>query len=176
MPSSYFFVGSPMVSVRSASQADWEAVWKIFSAVIARGDTFVHESIEKDDAYDIWFGEKVNAWVAESEGEVIGAYYLKPNLPGRASHVANASYMVDENQRGRGVGRLLGEHSIQVAAELGFETLQFNCVVETNRAAVALWQSLEFQIIGKIPQAFRHRQLGKVDALIMYRPLRPNNQ
>lgn len=47
--------------------------------------------------------------------------------------------------------------------------MQFNFVVSTNERAVRLWQSLGFEIAGRLPEAFRHPTLGFVDVLIMYR-------
>ena len=38
--------------------------------------------------------------------------------------------------------------------------MQFNAVVETNTAAVVLWQELGFEIIATVPEAFDHRQYG----------------
>ena len=141
----------------------------MFDAVVQQGDAFVFESITDEDAFSIWFGPNVNSFVAEDKGQVVGAYYLRPNLPGRASHVANATYVVDESNRGQGTGRRLGEHSISAAKELGYAAIQFNCVVSTNEAAVRLWKLLGFQSIGTVPKAFQHAKLGTVDVLIMHR-------
>ncbi len=49
--------------------------------------------------------------------------------------------------------------------------MQFNFVVSTNERAVRLWQSLGFEIVGRLPGAFRHPTLGFVDALVMYQTL-----
>jgi len=49
--------------------------------------------------------------------------------------------------------------------------MQFNFVVSTNERAVRLWQDFGFQIVGRLPEAFRHPRLGYVDALVMYRTL-----
>ena len=49
--------------------------------------------------------------------------------------------------------------------------MQFNFVVSTNTAAVALWQSLGFAIVGTLPGAFRHQEFGFVDAYVMFRSL-----
>jgi GNAT superfamily N-acetyltransferase len=38
----------------------------------------------------------------------------------------------------RGIGRALGEHSLEQARRLGFTAMQFNLVVATNRPAVEL--------------------------------------
>jgi ribosomal protein S18 acetylase RimI-like enzyme len=49
--------------------------------------------------------------------------------------------------------------------------MQFNFVVSTNERAVRLWQSLGFEIVGRLPLAFRHPEAGYVDAFVMYRQL-----
>jgi len=49
--------------------------------------------------------------------------------------------------------------------------MQFNFVVSTNKRAVKLWSSLGFEIVGRLPRAFEHPELGLVDALVMYREL-----
>jgi ribosomal protein S18 acetylase RimI-like enzyme len=63
------------------------------------------------------------------------------------------------------------EHSQAEAVRLGFLAMQFNLVVVTNVDAVHLWKKLGFQIVGTLPNAFRHRQLGFVDAHVMYKKL-----
>lgn len=109
--------------------------------------------------------------VAVDGDAVLGSATMGPNRPGRGAHVATASFMVDPQCGGRGVGRALGEHVISWAATSGFRGIQFNAVVETNIAAVALWRSLGFAVIGTVPGAFRHATRGYVGLHVMYRPL-----
>jgi len=42
-------------------------------------------------------------------------------------------------------------------------------VVSTNTGAVELWKRLGFRIVGTLPEVFRHRELGLVDAYVMHR-------
>ena len=49
--------------------------------------------------------------------------------------------------------------------------MQFNAVVETNTVAVRLWQSLGFQVLGTVPQAFDSRAHGLVGLHVMHRSL-----
>jgi hypothetical protein len=49
--------------------------------------------------------------------------------------------------------------------------MQFNCVVSTNAIAVRLWQRHGFRIVGQVPGAFRHAQLGATDIYVMHRTL-----
>ena len=79
--------------------------------------------------------------------------------------------MVAPEHGGRGVGRALGEHVLELARADGFRAMQFNAVVETNTGAVALWQSLGFEIIATLPEGFEHPAKGFVGLHIMYRKL-----
>ena len=158
--------------IRPAQSTDADAIWAIWCEVITSGEAYAYdEATSREKALDFWLTSSTCCWVAESDGEVIGTYYLRPNQPGRGNHVANAGYMVARSGQGRGVGRALGEHSIVEARRLGFRAMQFNFVVASNVAAVHLWEALGFRTVGRIPAAFRHATLGDVDALVMHRLL-----
>ena len=85
--------------------------------------------------------------------------------------MANASFMVDPSRGGRGIGRALAEHVLVAATADGYRAMQFNAVVETNVAAVGLWQSLGFEILATVPAAFAHPSRGLVGLHVMYRTL-----
>jgi L-amino acid N-acyltransferase YncA len=159
-----------MVTIREATEQDRDAVWEIFHAVIAPGDTYVFEpETPRDEALAYWFAPGTRTYVAESDGRVVGTYVLRSNRPGLGSHVSNASFMVSPQARGLGVGRALGEHCLDEARRLGYRAMQFNFVVSTNGVAVRLWEQLGFTIVGTLPGAFRHRTRGFVDVYVMFR-------
>jgi GNAT superfamily N-acetyltransferase len=153
---------------------DRDQIWQIFSAVIKSGDTYAFDPDSTEGVLDqYWFGNHVDTFVAEAgNSEIVGTYIIKPNQPGLGSHIANCGYMVRPDQRGKGIGKRLCEHSIQFAKEHGFTGIQFNIVVSTNTTAVKLWQQCGFKIIGTTPGGFRHRTLGLVDTYIMFMDLR----
>jgi L-amino acid N-acyltransferase YncA/8-oxo-dGTP pyrophosphatase MutT (NUDIX family) len=162
--------GSPII--RPATDDDADAIWRIFHSVVATGDTYAFaEDTPKEAAVEYFLAPDVVAFVSEVEGRVVGMYKVIPNRLGRGSHVANASFMVDPRHKGRGIGWALGRHCLAEAWARGYLSMQFNFVVSTNTAAVRLWQSLGFAVVGTLPGAFRHRDLGDVDALVMYRSL-----
>jgi GNAT superfamily N-acetyltransferase len=105
------------------------------------------------------------------DGRVVGSAKMGPNRDGPGAHVGTASFMVDPEVRGRGVGRVLAEHVLAWHREHGFRAIQFNAVVETNTAAVRLWQSVGFEIVGTVPEAFRHPRHGYVGLHVMHLPL-----
>ena len=152
---------------------DWPALWPIWHAVVAAGETYVWPpGTGYDQARRLWMlPPPAEVFVLEDGGEVGGTAVLKPNQPGLGDHVANASFMVHAEARGRGVGRRLAEHVLAQARTSGYQAMQFNAVVATNTAAIELWQSLGFATIGIVPDGFRHARLGLVDLLVMHRSL-----
>ena len=102
---------------------------------------------------------------------LVGTYYLRPNSLALGAHVANAGYVVADHCRRQGIGSRLCQHSLQAARRLGFRLMQFNLVVSTNTAGLRCWQRNGFQVVGTLPGAFHHRQLGYVDALVMIQSL-----
>ena len=158
------------MTIRPATTADAAAIWRIFQAVVAPGDTysFTGETTERE-AVAYFLGPGITSFVADDDEHVIGMYKLIPNRIGRGSHVANASFMVDPSAQGKGAGRARGEHCLDEARRQGYEAMQFNFVVSTNTAGVNLWKKLGFEIVGTLPKAFRHATLGDVDAYVMHR-------
>lgn len=160
------------MTIRPVTTADADAIWRIFHAVVAGGDTYTFPpDTPRADALAYFTGPGIRSWVIEDAGRVIGMYKLIPNYAGLGSHVANASFMVDPAAQGSGAGRAMGEHCLAEARHAGYEAMQFNFVVSTNTAAVELWKKLGFQIVGTLPKAFRHKTLGKVDAYVMFKEL-----
>ena len=86
-------------------------------------------------------------------------------------HVANCGYMTSAAATGRGVARAMCAHSLEHAKARGFRAMQFNFVVSTNERAVRLWESMRFEVVGRLPRAFEHPKAGFVDALVMWREL-----
>ena len=161
-----------MFEIREAKKTDEPQIWEIIKSVIASGDTYVFapdSSEEKMLAF--WCGADKKTYVALSDDKIVGTFFLKDNQPDLGSHIANAGYMVAPVAKGKRIGRTMAEFSIEEARRLGYTAMQFNFVVKSNQAAVKLWQSLEFEIIGEIPEAFRHVNEGLTNALIMYRKI-----
>ena len=160
------------IIIESAQNKDFDDIVRIFKQVISGGDTYVNRAdTSAQEMHDKWFDKNAKTFVAKIAGEILGAYLIRPNQVDRGSHIANCSYIVDAKSRGQGVGKALGEHSIRIAKQLNYRAIQFNFVVSTNKAAVKLWQSLGFEIIGTVPEGFKHNELGYVDAYIMYRKI-----
>ncbi|WP_228941399.1 MULTISPECIES: GNAT family N-acetyltransferase [unclassified Nocardioides] len=163
---------APDPAIRPATEADWPRVWTFFEQIVRAGETYAYpEDLTCEEARALWTGGPGAVVVLEEDGEVLGSARMGPNRPGRGAHVGTASFMVSERARGRGVGRRLGEHVVRWHREQGFRAIQFNAVVETNTAAVALWRSLGFTVVGTVPEAFDSRAHGLVGLHVMHLPL-----
>lgn len=161
-----------MIRIRRAQPADAPAVWQIIHPTIRAGETYtLDRDMTEADALAYWFGEDRETFLAEEDGEIVGTYFLRPNQAGGGSHVCNCGYMTSPAATGRGIARAMCHHSMEYARQRGYRAMQFNFVVSSNTRAVSLWQSLGFDIVGRLPEAFHHPTLGYVDALVMYRRL-----
>lgn len=161
------------ITIRNYTDADWSLIWPIFREIVAARDTYVYDpDWTSDEARNVWVEPPPGQTVVACDGSrVLGTAKMGPNRPGPGSHIATASFMVATEARGCGLGRALGEYALSWAREQGYAAMQFNAVVESNTAAVKLWQALGFQIIGTVPEAFEHAQLGRVGLHIMYKRL-----
>lgn len=160
------------VAVRPATDADADAIWAILEPVYRAGETYcIPRDIGREAALADWFAAPFTAFVAEVGGRVLGTSHVGRNRPGGGAHVANASFATHPDARGRGVARALVTHAKDWARAQGFRAIQFNFVVSTNADAVHSWQKAGFEIVGRLPRAFHHPDLGDVDALVMYHDL-----
>jgi len=163
-----------MIKIRSFQKNDWIFTWRIIEPVFRAGETYAFSSeITEEEAYEVWIAIPVATFVAvDKDQQVVGTYYIKANQPGLGAHVCNCGYIVAEGARGRGIASQMCEHSQREARSRGFRAMQYNLVVSTNEAAVRLWKRHGFEVVGTLPDAFRHSTLGFVDALVMYKRLK----
>jgi len=158
------------VLLRAVSETDYESVWQMFHQVVRAGEYYAFDPDTcREEAIDIWINQVSTCFVLEEAGQIMGSYFIKKNQPGLGAHVCNAGYMVDARAQGKGYATLMCEHSQQQACRLGYQAMQFNFVVSSNANAVYLWQKLGFNIVGTVPEAFRHKRLGLVDIYIMHK-------
>jgi GNAT superfamily N-acetyltransferase len=161
------------VEIRVATTEDWPAIYPFWAAIVEAGETYAYpENLSADEAEPLWMAPAPGRTVVAVAGDrVVGSAKMGPNRPGRGAHIATASFMVDPAYTRRGVGRALGVHVLDWARRSGYHGMQFNAVVETNTAAVRLWQDLGFTIMTTVPEAFDHRTKGRVGLHVMYQKL-----
>lgn len=157
------------IGIVRASDGDDDALWAILEPAFRAGDSYaVAPDIGRAAALGYWCEPGHEVWIAGAE---LGSYYLRANQGGNGDHVCNAGFVTAAAARGRGVARAMLGHALVRARERGFTAMQFNFVVATNTRAIAIWQDYGFDIVGRVPQAFRHPVHGPTDALVMHRHL-----
>jgi DNA-binding MarR family transcriptional regulator/RimJ/RimL family protein N-acetyltransferase len=132
----------------------------------------VYECSSIQEFHQQFFSPQGQTYVCRSkEGTVIGGFFIRPNFSGKASHIANAAYMIQDAYRGKGIGSLLVKASLHLAKNLKFQAMQFNLVLSHNTVAIKLYEKLGFNIIGTVPEAVRNPDGSYQDGYIMHRKL-----
>lgn len=158
--------------IRAATPADDAVIADIILPIIRAGEAYaLDRDMTAEQALAYWRAAGHSVFVAEIDGRVLGSYYCRANQAGGGRHVANCGYATHAAATGRGIARTMGLHSFDHARAAGFRAMQYNFVIASNVRALALWLSLGFEQVGRLPDAFDHPTLGEVDALVLYRRL-----
>ncbi|UJR30539.1 hypothetical protein I4U23_018069 [Adineta vaga] len=108
---------------------------------------------------------------------ILGTFYIKPNFPGRCSHICNGGFITATPHRHQGIGKIMALAFLQIAPLLGYKASMFNLVFANNIPSIRLWRSLGFQEIGRVPNAgllIKNQQTNNeieeefVDAIMFY--------
>jgi RimJ/RimL family protein N-acetyltransferase len=159
-----------------ARNSDLPLLARLYDRIVAEGTSYPHERpLDQNEFQDYWVRGKSTVVAYErprkTDPVLLGAFYLKPNWPGRARHVANAGFIVAPEWRNHGLGWLLGAVMLDYAKDLGYRSVIFNLVFSENQIARHLWEKLGFQVLGVIPGAVRKNDATYQDAHIMFRSL-----
>ena len=126
------------VEIREATRDDWDQIWPFFPADRPR-----RRDLRLPGGPDV---RERYAGLVRAAGRPRGRRRRRPaavrrDSPSpaqparpRAGMWSTASFMVDPEPGGKGVGRALGEYVLGWASNAGFRSMQFNAVVETNVA------------------------------------------
>ena len=162
------------IAIRPVERAAFPRLWPILEPVIREGKSYpLPIALSASEAEAYWFAAGNHVFAAATVDEIVGTYYLRANQRGGGAHVANAGFMTAPAMRGRGIARAMATHALAKAAELGFDSMQFNFVISSNTRAVSLWRRLGFIIVGVLPDAFRLPDGKPVDVFVMHRRLNP---
>ena len=161
------------IVVRAYMPSDTEALRGIWNKVVEDGRAFSQmKGLSTEEAASFFAGQSYTGTAVEEEmGEVVGLYILHPNNVGRCGHIANASYAVRTDMRGKHVGEYLVRDCLAQGKRLGFRILQFNAVVASNLPAQKLYEKPGFVKLGTIPGGFlvNYPQL-KLRASVVFPP------
>ena len=149
------------IKVREFDKDGIKFMIQIWNEVVKDGTAFPQtELLDESGGFEFFSSQSFVGVAVEADanlnkkGEL---YILHPNNVGRCAHIANASYAVAKNARGKGVGEILVHHSLRKARELGFRIMQFNAVVANNEVALRLYEKLGFTKLGVIKGGFLNK-------------------
>ena len=174
--------GGRAVEVGPFSELEWAPGMDLLNLIIREGKSWpFEEEFESVDTYRGYFLSHA-AFVVRSvddgidsegkiskSGDFLGCFYVKPNYPGRCSHICNGGFITSPNHRRAGVGRLMGRIFMRVAKDLGYKSSYFNLVFMSNPASVALWESLGFERVAVLENAARLKGVEGLDTAYGYR-------
>ncbi len=144
------------IMTRPYKESDLAEMIEIWNEVVEAGNAFPQEDrLDLDSGAEFFSAQSETAVAVDENENILGLYILHPNNIGRCGHIANASFAVNSDFRGRHVGEKLVRSCIDSAGRLGFKALQFNAVVESNISARRLYEHLGFIQLGVIKNGFR---------------------
>ena len=157
------------LQVRAFHRDDLDAAIQIWNRVVEDGVAFPQlEYLDRETGLAFFSEQSFTGVACTPAGDVVGLYILHPNNVGRCGHICNASYAVAPAWRGQHVGEALVRHCLDKGRDLGFRILQFNAVVRSNTAALALYQKLGFIQLGIIPGGFLMKDGHYEDIVLCY--------
>ena len=166
-------VAAMRFTVAEQAEADWPEVWATLKAVFREGRTYpLPRDVSEQGAKSYWIKrDGFNGVARDKTGQMLGAYFLRPDQGGPGDHVCNAGYVIAAAARGRGLATPLCLQSQDQARAMGFRAMVFNFVVAENEAAIRAWARAGLKIIGTKPGAFRMPDGSYADAHIMWKAL-----
>lgn len=156
------------IIIRKYGKNDLDCMTGIWNHIVEEGRYFPQENSLSVEEAAIFFAEQTYTGVADEDGEVVGLYILHPNNIGRCGHIANASYAVKADQRGKRIGEELVLDSLRIAKDSGFRIMQFNAVVANNAGAIHLYKKIGFKELGIIPGGFKMDDGSFMDIIPFY--------
>jgi L-amino acid N-acyltransferase YncA len=150
-----------------AGPSDIDALFGIYAEMAADGGAEPRQGKPLRQTFiEGWVRDRA-VYAAHLDGVMAGGYFLRPNFPAFAAHIAQGGYLVARSLRRRGIGRKLVEHSLHQATADGYTAMMFNLVMESNPSR-RIYESVGFEVIGSIPNVH-----GNEGALIYWRELAP---
>ncbi len=158
-----------LLSNNEANEVDRSELNRILNESIEEGNAYPQESILSKDQFAAYYlTHEVFVLKIKETKQIVGAFYVKPNFPGRCDHYCNGGFIVDCKFRNLGAGRIMGFYYLRLANLLGYKASFFNLVFANNKPSLALWRNLGFKELNIIPEVGRLKDGTYVDAHQFY--------
>lgn len=153
-------------------ELDFQSLYHLFKEIIDEGQTYPQDEIDEKSFRQYFLSHNCFVFRLQESNKTIAGFYIKPNFPGRSSHLANTGLAVSSEYRGRGLGKIMIPRIVKYAKIIGYEALYTNLVYATNTASLQVCKEGGFVEVGRIPRAGNLKGLGYTDAIQLYRDLR----
>lgn len=153
-------------------ELDFQSLYHLFKEIIDEGQTYPQDEIDEKSFRQYFLSHNCFVFRLQESNKTIAGFYIKPNFPGRSSHLANTGLAVSSEYRGRGLGKIMMPRIVKYAKIIGYEALYTNLVYATNTASLQVCKEGGFVEVGRIPRAGNLKGLGYTDAIQLYRDLR----
>ena len=146
--------------IRMARREDLPLINEIYNQAVEQRFCTAHLEPVDMKSRETWFTTHASdlypVFVALDEDRVVGWVSLGPYREDRQAlaHVAEISYYVAENERGKGVGNSLLAHAIHVAPAHGISVL-IAILLNRNPSSIGLLCKYGFEEWGRMPEIAR---------------------
>jgi len=161
-----------MIEFKDFNNNDLELMKDAWNDVLEDGIAFPGLDMFDTDSFKDYLLQQSKVTCMYENNTLLGYYIIHPNNIGRCSHVANASYVMLKESRGKHLGKVLVKQSLIDAYNLGFKGMQYNAVVANNEKALHIYDSLGFTRVGIIPKGFLLKNGTYSDMYVMYKGLK----
>jgi len=144
------------MDIRVAQKGDLPVINEIYNQAVRQRFCTAHLTPVSLKQHETWFTthdpDRFPVFVAEDEDQVVGWVSLGAYREDREAlaHVAEVSYYVDQQARGKGIGSVLLKYAISAAPDYGFSVL-LAILLNRNPASIALLKKFEFTQWGSMP-------------------------
>lgn len=153
-------------------ELDFPLLYQLVKEIIEEGQTYPIDEINEQGFRQYFLSHNCFVFREQESNKTVAGFYIKPNFPGRSSHLANFGLAIKKEYRGRGLGKLMVPRVIKYAKIIGYEALYTNLVYVTNIASIQVCKENGLIEVGRLPRAGNLKGFGYTDALQMYRDLR----
>ena len=148
------------MKIRLADWPDLPVINDIYNQAVEERFCTAHLFPVTMEQREVWFREhdpdRFPVYVIAEGEQVAGWTSLSSYRSDREAlkHVAEVSYYVDRNHRGRGFGQQLINHVLSVAPGFGFSVL-IAILLSRNPASIGLLEKSGFELWGRMPELAR---------------------
>lgn len=165
-------IGDRVVFDVYREELDFKSMYEIFEEIIEEGQTYPQDTVDEKSFRQYFLSHNCFVFRLAGCNKAIAGFYIKPNFPGRSSHLANIGLAIKAEYRGRGLGKIMMPRVAKYAKIIGYEGLYTNLVFVTNPASIQVCKENGFVEVGRLPRAGNLKGFGYTDALQLYRDLR----